>query len=214
MSERPLWRMVAGRKAGPYDPAKLRPLVKDGRVGPLDRFSYDGVNWQPANAFPELLRPPPVVTAAPVEDDFSPFSAKPGAAGDGDLLGPPSLTGRQQPSGDDAALIKAIYLLIAFGGGLALLLLIYIVVQSLRGPSLPPRPAANQPARSRQEQPRRPAVSASREEVVDATETPREDGGEMVGEAGSLAESEQSEVDSRPDPVPAGDAGVSNEIGD
>lgn len=62
MSERPLWRLVAGQKTGPYAPEKLRPLMKDGRISPLDRFSYDGTDWRPPAEFPELLRPPaPVV---------------------------------------------------------------------------------------------------------------------------------------------------------
>lgn len=67
MSERPLWRLVAGRKAGPYPPEKLRPLMKDGRISSLDRFSYDGSDWRPPAEFPELLRPPTpaVVPSAP-----------------------------------------------------------------------------------------------------------------------------------------------------
>lgn len=67
MSERPLWRLVAGRKTGPYPPEKLRPLMKDGRISLLDRFSYDGTDWRPPTEFPELLRPPAaaVVPSAP-----------------------------------------------------------------------------------------------------------------------------------------------------
>ena len=58
MSERPIWRLVAGQKRGPYAPARLRPLVGDGRIGSLDRFSYDGIAWAPIEEFPELLREP------------------------------------------------------------------------------------------------------------------------------------------------------------
>lgn len=67
MSERPLWRLVAGRKTGPYPPEKLRPLMKDGRISSLDRFSYDGTDWRLPAEFPELLRPPApvVVPSAP-----------------------------------------------------------------------------------------------------------------------------------------------------
>jgi hypothetical protein len=79
MSERPLWRLIAGRKAGPYEPAKLRPLVKDGRIGPLDRFSYDGETWRPVPDFPELLRAPaqPAATAASVVLDDDPLADEP-----------------------------------------------------------------------------------------------------------------------------------------
>jgi len=196
MSERPLWRMVAGRKAGPYDPAKLRPLVKDGRVGPLDRFSYDGVNWQPANAFPELLRPPTVVITDSVEEDFSPLSEEPGVAGGGVLLGPPSLPGRQQPSGDDAALLKAIYSLIAFGGGTLVLLVIYMIVQSFRAPRSVPRPPLPTPAVVRQEKPRGPAVNAQQEVVVDVDEAPRKDDEIQEADTGLPAGSAESAPDS------------------
>jgi len=208
MSERPLWRMVAGRKAGPYEPAKLRPLVKDGRIGPLDRFSYDGVNWQPADAFPELLRPPPVVTAAPVEEDFSPLVAEAGAAGDDDLLGPPSLPGRQPPSGDDAALLKAIYSLIAFGGGTLVLLVIYMIVQSFRAPRSVQRPPLPPPAVVRQEKPRGPASNAPREVAVDAEESPHKDGEIQEGDARLPADSAESAPDSTMKLEPTADENV------
>lgn len=55
MSEKPLFRLVAGKQTGPYPPEKLRPLVADGRISRLDRFSYDGVDWLPADQFPELM---------------------------------------------------------------------------------------------------------------------------------------------------------------
>lgn len=63
MTERPLWRLVAGRKKGPYPPEKLRALVRDGRISSLDRFSIDGETWQTADAFPELFREPPPASA-------------------------------------------------------------------------------------------------------------------------------------------------------
>lgn len=75
MSERPLWRLVAGRKTGPYLPEKLRPLMKDGRICSLDRFSYDGTDWRPPTEFPELLRPsaPVVVTQQRAEVAVDPL---------------------------------------------------------------------------------------------------------------------------------------------
>jgi len=57
MSERQLYRLVAGKQTGPYPPEKLRPLVADGRISRLDRFSYDGMDWLPADQIPELMGP-------------------------------------------------------------------------------------------------------------------------------------------------------------
>jgi len=54
---RPLYRLIAGKQHGPYSAETLRPLVKDGRISRLDRFSYDGVDWQCADQFPELVGP-------------------------------------------------------------------------------------------------------------------------------------------------------------
>ena len=58
MTGRALYRLIAGQKLGPYPLEQLRPLVKDGRISRLDRFSYDGVDWQGADRFPELITPP------------------------------------------------------------------------------------------------------------------------------------------------------------
>lgn len=55
MSDRQLYRLVAGKQTGPYSPEKLRPLVGDGRISRLDRFSYDGVEWLAADQIPELM---------------------------------------------------------------------------------------------------------------------------------------------------------------
>jgi hypothetical protein len=70
MSERELYRLVAGKQTGPYPPEKLRPLVADGRISRLDRFSYDGVDWLPADQIPELMgrtaaAPPAAAAAVP-----------------------------------------------------------------------------------------------------------------------------------------------------
>lgn len=66
MSERQLYRLVAGKRTGPYAPEKLRPLMADGRISRLDRFSYDGVDWLPANQFPELMGKEAATVVAPV----------------------------------------------------------------------------------------------------------------------------------------------------
>lgn len=55
MSEKQIYRLIAGKQTGPYPPGKLRPLVVDGRISRLDRFSYDAVEWLPADCFPELM---------------------------------------------------------------------------------------------------------------------------------------------------------------
>lgn len=69
MSERQLYRLVAGRQTGPYPPHKLQPLVADGRISRLDRFSYDGVDWLPADHFPELIgKAAPTVVAVTVPE--------------------------------------------------------------------------------------------------------------------------------------------------
>jgi hypothetical protein len=64
MSERQLYRLVAGKQTGPYPPEKLRPLVADGRISRLDRFSYDGVDWLSADQIPELKGRPAAATPA------------------------------------------------------------------------------------------------------------------------------------------------------
>ncbi len=55
MTDRLLYRLIAGNTLGPYSPEKLRPLITDGRISRLDRFSYDGLDWQCADRFPELV---------------------------------------------------------------------------------------------------------------------------------------------------------------
>ena len=161
MAEKPLWRMVAGRKVGPYDPAKLRPLVKDGRIGPLDRFSYDGVEWRPASDFSELLRPPTTNASSgsgslgtrshhssPLDSD--PLDSEEATAEfeSPDEFAPspsfvPRLPAQGSSSSEEARLLKAIYLLIAFGAGMFFLLICYIILASLLGgPKTDPRPPA------------------------------------------------------------------------
>lgn len=135
MSKKTLWRMVAGRTTGPYDPAKLRPLVKDGRIGPLDRFSYDGIDWRPADNFPELLRPPPVVERSLLDDAISqPLAPPRNSAKPSELLEPPALRGQQAEEIDDGTLVKAVYVLIALGGGMFFLLVCLMVFSAFRKP--------------------------------------------------------------------------------
>ena len=64
MSSRKIYRKVAGCTAGPYDAADLAPLVADGRISSLDRFSYDGTSWSSLDAFPELSGKPLVDSGA------------------------------------------------------------------------------------------------------------------------------------------------------
>lgn len=65
MGERPLFWLVAGSRSGPYAAEQLRMLVADGRINHLDRFSYDGRTWLPADRFPELRTKSTAGTAAP-----------------------------------------------------------------------------------------------------------------------------------------------------
>lgn len=163
MDEKPLWRMVAGRKVGPYDPAKLRPLVKDGRISPLDRFSYDGEAWRPAGEFPELLRSPSaaMTSSLPSPAESNPldsgllgsdapaanFSSVDGIGPADDVL--PQTRSQSGSSLDEAQLVKAIYMLIAFGGGMFVLLIGYIIIASLVGGNRP-QPAVAAPAPANQ----------------------------------------------------------------
>lgn len=156
MDEKPLWRMVAGRKVGPYDPAKLRPLVKDGRISPLDRFSYDGEEWRSAGEFPELLRAPAAVVVPSPAATVEPNPLDPDVLGSDALAADfasiegsdpadaflPRTPSQSGSSLDEAQLVKAIYMLIAFGGGMFVLLIGYIIIASLLGGSRTPPPVA------------------------------------------------------------------------
>ena len=94
MTGKQLYRLVAGKQTGPYPPEKLRPLVADGRISRLDRFSYDGVDWRSADHFPELMGR---AVAAPRGDaattaTASPASTAPATASAG-LRPPPPAAG-------------------------------------------------------------------------------------------------------------------------
>jgi len=94
MSERQLYRLVAGKQTGPYPPEKLRPLVADGRISRLDRFSYDGVDWLSADQIPELMGRtaaaspataavvPPAIFSTPVETPGAAPPPPPRSSGD------------------------------------------------------------------------------------------------------------------------------------
>ena len=157
MSENRLWRMVAGKKTGPYEPAKLRPLVKDDRIGPLDRFSYDGATWKPAEQFPELFQAPskPVVAILPTKkvspnsprervgdvqtdglrlsdpEGSEPSSDSAGFLGDSQLAGEYFATSGVEDDREAQAFVKLIRLLIFTGVGLVSLLFIMMAWTSL-----------------------------------------------------------------------------------
>ena len=163
MSENRLWRMVAGKKTGPYEPAKLRPLVKDDRIGPLDRFSYDGATWKPAEQFPELFQAPskPVVAIVPARkvspnsprervgdvqtdglrlsdpEGSEPSSDSDGFLGDSQLAGEYYATSGVEDDREAQAFVKLIRLLIFTGVGLVSLLFIMMAWTSLatKGPA-------------------------------------------------------------------------------
>ena len=163
MSENRLWRMVAGKKTGPYEPAKLRPLVKDDRIGPLDRFSYDGATWKPAEQFPELFQAPskPVVAILPTKkvspnsprervgdvqtdglrlsdpEGSEPSSDSDGFLGDSQLAGEYYATSGVEDDREAQAFVKLIRLLIFTGVGLVSLLFIMMAWTSLatKGPA-------------------------------------------------------------------------------
>ena len=163
MSENRLWRMVAGKKTGPYEPAKLRPLVKDDRIGPLDRFSYDGATWKPAEQFPELFQAPskPVVAIVPARkvspksprervgdvqtdglrlsdpEGSEPSSDSDGFLGDSQLAGEYFATSGVEDDREAQAFVKLIRLLIFTGVGLVSLLFIMMAWTSLatKGPA-------------------------------------------------------------------------------
>jgi hypothetical protein len=137
MNEKPLWRLVAGRKIGPYPPEKLRPLMKDGRISPLDRFSYDGTDWRAPTEFPELLREPSPVrtTAAPTGNPLDGDDAvslelpavEPQAA-------PRSLVAPADQAMDDQAtkqLLTIIHRLIWVGAGVVVVLVVMMIVTTL-----------------------------------------------------------------------------------
>jgi hypothetical protein len=151
MSEAPLWRMVAGRKTGPYPPEKLRPLMKDGRISPLDRFSYDGSDWRPATEFPELLRPPAPATIVgrpaknPLAEGFT--------LDDGEELSDPLRPATVGEAGlDDAATEKLLAMirgLIWVGVGVVVILVLLMVVTSLMHVASEPSPEASPAAETK-----------------------------------------------------------------
>lgn len=152
MSERPIWRLVAGQKRGPYAPDKLRPLVKDGRISPLDRFSYDGTSWGQATDFPELLREPAsaIVTPPSVTDETFGVNLDGDAMLD-DFVEPAPVD--QDEDEETRRLMKVVYWVIGVGGGLIAILVLLTVFSSVRGGGKPSRPAAPPAAAKRDARP-------------------------------------------------------------
>lgn len=212
MSERPLWRLVAGQKTGPYTPEKLRPLMKDGRISPLDRFSYDGTDWRPPAEFPELLRPP----AAAV----MPSASRPGAVAAGNPPEDDTQAGIDWPSQghssggftpaaddgiDDAAtkkLLAMIHGLIWVGVGVVVILVTLMIVTTVfyKPATGNPAPAAQPPTQA-QAQPAAAGKSEAGDAVVSESEKK-----ESALEAGDEPSPQAADA-------PAADEGVGSEEG-
>lgn len=95
MSERQLYRLVAGKQTGPYPPEKLRPLVADGRISRFDRFSYDSVDWLPADQIPELMGPTPAAAVTLPVAQVPPPNQGPDGNSTGIALGTNKVSFRQ-----------------------------------------------------------------------------------------------------------------------
>jgi hypothetical protein len=182
MSEQPLWRLVAGQKMGPYAPEKLRPLMKDGRISPLDRFSYDGVTWRPPTDFPELLRAPVAPLPAPPQA-ASVRQEQPGAddldAGGWDEAGVlPTADGgyiNQEIPLDDAAtkkLLAMIYGLIWVGVGVVVILVTLMIVTTV---FYKPAVGSGQATPSKAQSPARAAKAAAAESKAEQADAPASD---------------------------------------
>jgi hypothetical protein len=213
MSEQPLWRLVAGQKMGPYAPEKLRPLMKDGRISPLDRFSYDGVTWRPPTEFPELLRAPvaapaAVPIAAPVAVD--PLNADGGDSHawheNGFLPTPTSGFTSTEPALDDAAtkkLLAMIHGLIWVGVGVVVILVTLMIVTTV---FYKPAVSPTQPPASEASQPGKPVESPVAAPAAEAKEEAKEEepSSEDVNE--QEAESAPAKFAPKDDAVPTGDS--------
>ncbi len=182
MSEQPLWRLVAGQKMGPYAPEKLRPLMKDGRISPLDRFSYDGVTWRPPTDFPELLRAPVAPLPAPPQA-ASVRQEQPGAddldaGGWGEAGVLTTADGgyiNQEIPLDDAAtkkLLAMIYGLIWVGVGVVVILVTLMIVTTV---FYKPAVGSGQATPSKAQSPARAAKAAAAESKAEQADAPASD---------------------------------------
>ena len=155
---RPLYRLIAGKQHGPYSAETLRPLVKDGRISRLDRFSYDGVDWQCADQFPELVGPDrqpvesvatPSATVATTSNGVA-LPAIPDAlfCDDGFSFAtlPPSDPGGQRSSSQDFKKILNRWMIGAGILALAVVTFVLLMPQIKYKPRKPPRAAAEQEA--------------------------------------------------------------------
>jgi len=221
MSERPLWRLVAGRKTGPYPPEKLRPLMKDGRISSLDRFSYDGSEWRPPAEFPELLRPPAAVVVPqqraavainPLDDDLQTGIEWPdqGQASGG-------FTPAADDVVDDAATKKLLAMingLIWVGVGVVVILVTLMIITTVfykpaTGNSAPVAQTQKQPAAATASAAGDTAVPGSTKKEQSAktadTPTPPADGEQVGSDASpsSTVASPEPKLPSGSDPSPA-----------
>jgi hypothetical protein len=218
MNERPLWRLVAGRKIGPYPPEKLRPLMKDGRISPLDRFSYDGDDWRPPAEFPELLREPaPVGGAGDSAAAGNPLDFE---GAESQLLPEPEpvapgLARVADEAMDDAAtkrLLAMIHGLIWVGVGVVVVLVLLMIVtnymyssdggdsaasQPAAVPAAPAKPLATREEKKEEPLPTEPAAKALR---VD--EPSVDDRGNQSGTTSGTQTSTTTRVDLAPEPEP------------
>lgn len=187
MTERPLYRQVAGRTTGPYAPAKLRPLVKDGRVSPLDRFSYDGTTWASAQEFPELMRDPPAVVSA-MQESFDASVIVDDAVDD--FVTPNSDAAVELDEDDESTqrLMKAVVWVTGIGGGLILLTLMLTLLSSLFGTAgrTMPKPAAAAAGNPVAAAAVQPAVEP--DEAITADEPAVEPAAEPTDQAGTPGE--------------------------
>lgn len=198
MSEQRIWRLVAGHKRGPYTAAKLRPLVKDGRISPLDRFSYDGVSWAPTSEFPELLREPPPPQATPAEATFSVATEDDESTDD---FVPPSRHEHTAVGDDESTqrLMKVVYWVVGVGSGLIALLVMLTVLGAVRRPAATTGQTAVDPAATARSPSTDDTRADSNEHTSRATgagQSPPPDAGDDIDDAAPKAE--------EPSPPPTG----------
>jgi len=181
---RPLYRLIAGKQHGPYSAETLRPLVKDGRISRLDRFSYDGVDWQCADQFPELVGPDrqpvksvatPSATVATTSDGVV-VPAIPDALFSDDgfsfaTLLPSDPVAQRSISQDSEKILKRWMI----GAGILALVVVTFVLlmpQIKYKPRKPPHAAADKPAKlasTEQEAEPKSVIDSTSKTVIDST---------------------------------------------
>ena len=181
---RPLYRLIAGKQHGPYSAESLRPLVKDGRISQLDRFSYDGVDWQCADQFPELVGPDrqpvksvanPSATVATTSDVVA-LPAIPDALFSDDgfsfaTLLPSDPVAQRSISQDSEKILKRWMI----GAGILALVVVTFVLlmpQIKYKPRKPPHAAADKPAKlasTKQEAEPKSVIDLTSKAIIDST---------------------------------------------